>query len=118
MRIIITEEQKNNLFKPRNLGSRYDVWNRQQPEVIVDGWKTRIKLNQYDENGKRVGIWCGNPATFGVDYTETKPFLTNLFNKLSLRKDGVNDEIFIDGEDWVFNYKPGDDIIYINKYKV
>lgn len=26
---------------------------------------------------------------------------------------GINDEIVIDGKDWVFNYKPGDDIIYV-----
>ena len=60
MKIIITEDQKNNLFnltenkglfKPRNLGSRYDVWNKQQP--IIDG----KPINQYDKDGQRNGYW-------------------------------------------------------------
>jgi hypothetical protein len=51
MKIIITEEQKNNLFKPRNLKSRYDVWNKEQPKV--DG----KPINQYDKNGLRQGKW-------------------------------------------------------------
>ena len=51
MKIIITENQKNNLFKPRNIKSRYDKWNSEQP--IVDG----IQINQYNSEGKKTGLW-------------------------------------------------------------
>ena len=42
---------KENLFKPRNLESRYDVWNKEQP--IIDG----VQINQYNKDGQRTGRW-------------------------------------------------------------
>jgi antitoxin component YwqK of YwqJK toxin-antitoxin module len=42
---------ESNLFKPRNLGSRYDKWNSEQPEI--DG----VQINQYDNDGKKTGLW-------------------------------------------------------------
>jgi GH24 family phage-related lysozyme (muramidase)/antitoxin component YwqK of YwqJK toxin-antitoxin module len=46
--------QKNKLFIPRKLSdedSRYSEWNNKQP--MVDG----IKINQYDIDGRKQGIW-------------------------------------------------------------
>lgn len=43
-------DKKNNLFKVRNL-DRWDKWNSEQPEI--DG----IKINQYDNEGRKQGIW-------------------------------------------------------------
>ena len=39
------------MFKPRNLDSRLDVWNKQQPE------KDGVKINQYNETGQPDGYW-------------------------------------------------------------
>ena len=50
MKIIITEEQKKNLFKIRNL-DRWKIWNKEQPEV--DG----VRINQYDNEGRKQGYW-------------------------------------------------------------
>ena len=44
------ESQKKNLFKVRNL-DRWDKWNSEQP--IVDG----VRINQYNSEGKKQGIW-------------------------------------------------------------
>ena len=54
MRIIITEEQKKKLFIPRKLSgsdSRWVKWNNEQP--IKDG----KRINQYTEDGKKIGYW-------------------------------------------------------------
>lgn len=62
MKIIITEEQKKNLFKVRNL-DRWEKWNSEQPEV--DG----VKINQYDENGEKTGLWI-SISIYGKPYAE------------------------------------------------
>ena len=54
MRILITEDQKNKLFIPRKLSpddNRYSEWNNSQP--IIDG----KRINQYDSEGRKQGIW-------------------------------------------------------------
>lgn len=51
MRIIITEEQKKKLFIPRDIDSRYEQWNKEQP--IRDG----KPINQYDSKGNKQGVW-------------------------------------------------------------
>lgn len=62
MKIVITEEQKNNLFKPRNL-DRWEKWNSEQPE------KDGIKINQYDEDGDKTGRWI-SISVYGKPYME------------------------------------------------
>ena len=50
----ILREEKNKLFIPRKLSdddSRYSEWNNSQP--MVDG----IKVNQYDSEGRKQGVW-------------------------------------------------------------
>ena len=98
MKIIITEEQKNNLFKPRNLESRYDLWNRQQPEITIDG--KVFKFNQYDNEGNNTGLWVETPETIEQDYIKTKSFFKDIFDNLKVvNKNGytnyiIGDEIY------------------------
>jgi antitoxin component YwqK of YwqJK toxin-antitoxin module len=54
LRLDESEEPKKKLFIPRKLtgeDNRYSNWNKEQP--IVDG----IRINQYDVNGNKQGIW-------------------------------------------------------------
>ena len=100
MKIIITEDQKNNLFRPRNL-DRWDKWNSEQPEI--DG----IKINQYNEDGKKIGLWLENVDSdnnfeqFKIDVENTKPIFESIFNYLDVVKvDGrinfmLNSEIIL-----------------------
>ena len=100
MKIIITEEQKKNLFKVRNL-DRWDKWNSKQP--IVDG----VKINQYNEDGKKIGLWLENVDSdnnfeqFKIDVENTKPIFESIFNYLDVVKvDGrinfmLNSEIIL-----------------------
>jgi antitoxin component YwqK of YwqJK toxin-antitoxin module len=46
---------ENNMFKPRNLGSRYEKLNSEQPEKKING--KIIKINQYDSEGNKDGYW-------------------------------------------------------------
>jgi hypothetical protein len=94
MRIIITEEQKNNLFKPRNLDSRYDVWNKQQPEITIDGHN--FLLNQYDSEGSEIGVWVESPKTIEQDYIKTKSFMKNIFDQLEVKQSGKYTNYMID----------------------
>jgi hypothetical protein len=82
MKIIITENQKKNLFKPRNLESRYDKWNSEQPEITIDGHN--FLLNQYDSEGNKNGLWVENPETIEQDYIKTKSFFKNIFDQLEI----------------------------------
>lgn len=73
MKIVITEEQKNNLFKPRNLSgenNRFLIWNKEQP--IVDG----ESINQYDNEGKKQGKWID--YFDNGDISEVKHFKNNI----------------------------------------
>ena len=108
---VVKEDQKNNLFKARNM-DRWEKWNSEQPEVLVGDWKTRIKLNQYDDNGKRVGIWCQKPATFGVDFVDTKPFFVGLFSNLKYEKLGGGHNVIKNGGDVIFNYDDNPQFIF------
>ena len=102
MKIIITEDQKNNLFKPRNLESRYIKWNSEQPEITIDG--QTYKVNQYDSEVKKQGVWVNektNIKELEQDYIKTKSFFKNIFNNLEI----VN-------EDGYTNYMIGDEIMF------
>ena len=104
MKIIITEDQKNNLFRPRNL-DRWDKWNEQQPEITIDG--QAIKLNQYDSEGKKTGIWVENPETFEQDYIKTKPFFKNIFDQLEIKQSGRHTNYMIGNDVYFRDEKHG-----------
>ena len=96
MKIIITEEQKNNLFKVRNL-DRWDKWNKEQPETTIDG--RLFKLNQYDSEGKKTGVWIdGNISIEELkqDYIKTKSFMKNIFDQLTVVEYGRYTNYMID----------------------
>lgn len=114
MKIIITEEQKNNLFKPRNLESRYDLWNRQQPEITIDG--KVFKFNQYDSDGSEIGIWVENPEIIEQDYIKTESFMKNIFDKLEVVDYNVYTNYMIDYEVYFKNRKNG--YLYVNFHRL
>ena len=91
MKIIITEDQQKNLFKPRNLESRYDKWNSEQP--IVDG----KPINQYDSEGKKQGNWVESLEDMLYDYVIT-PYLNG--EKHGVEKYYIGDEVY-STEKWV-----------------
>jgi len=93
MKIIITEDQKKKLFIPRKLsgeGSRWSDWNKEQPTITLDNHT--FKLNQYDQNGNKIGLWLDKPELINRNYSKTKEFLSNIFNNL-----------IIDGNYYLFN---------------
>ena len=113
MKIIITEDQKNNLFKPRNL-DRWDKWNKEQPEITIDG--RLFKLNQYDSEGKKTGIWVENPETIKQDYIRTKSFFKNIFNQLEVVDSGRNINYMID--DKIYFQDPKNGLLRTNYYRI
>ena len=96
MKIIITEDQKKNLFKVRNL-DRWDKWNSEQPEINIDG--QIIKINQYDSEGNKTGVWIdGNISIEELkqDYIKTKSFMKNIFDQLTVVEYGRYTNYMID----------------------
>jgi hypothetical protein len=83
MRIIITEEQSKKLFIPRNINKRYSDWNKDQPDITINGHLYRF--NQYDINGKKIGLWLNDPTSIIANYNKTKEFLSEIFDKLELK---------------------------------
>ena len=83
----ITEsEDKKKLFIPRKLsgeGSRWSDWNKEQP--IKDG----IRINQYNMDGKKDGIW---------EYYWDNGILEGKGNYKNDLRDGLWEEYFSDGK--------------------
>ena len=95
-------EDKKKLFIPRKIEDRYSNWNEQQPTITLDNHT--LKLNQYDSDGKKIGLWLNKPEIINQNYIETKPFMENLFNNLNVVK-----------TDRFTNYKLNDKIIFQNR---
>jgi antitoxin component YwqK of YwqJK toxin-antitoxin module len=90
-----SETPKKKLFIPRKLegeGSRWSEWNNKQP--VVDG----NRINQYDVNGKKQGIW--------IDYYWESGKLSSEGNYKDDRKDG----------DWKFYWRNGN-LMYDANFK-
>ena len=83
MRIIITEEQSKKLFIPRNIDKRYSDWNKSQSDITING--QILKLNRYDLDGNKIGLWLNDPTSIIANYNKTKEFMSNIFNKLELK---------------------------------
>jgi hypothetical protein len=83
MKIIITEDQKNKLFIPRNIDKRYSDWNKDQPSITINGHL--YELNQYDLDGNKIGLWLNDPTSIIANYNKTKEFLSEIFDKLELK---------------------------------
>ena len=98
--------ESNNLFKPRNIKSRYDKWNSEQP--IVDG----KPINQYDSEGKKTGLWKEiNGKFYGIyNYVnDERDGESNIYNNKGLL---ITKGQYVDGIRyglWVFYKKEGDD---------
>ena len=102
---VVKEDQKNNLFKPRNL-DRWDKWNKQQPEITIDG--RLFKLNQYDSEGKKTGIRGNfNQKTLEQDYIRTKSFFKNTFDQLEVKQSDRNTNYMIGNEIYFQDPKNG-----------
>jgi antitoxin component YwqK of YwqJK toxin-antitoxin module len=90
-----SETPKKKLFIPRKLegeDSRWSEWNNKQP--VVDG----NRINQYDVNGKKQGIW--------IDYYWESGKLSSEGNYKDDRKDG----------DWKFYWRNGN-LMYDANFK-
>ena len=116
MKIIITEDQKKNLFKVRNL-DRWDKWNKQQPEITIDD--QIFKLNQYDSEGNETGLWVENPKilkTIERDYNKTKSFMKNIFDQLEVKQSGRYTNYMID--DKIYFRDPKNGLLRTNYYRI
>ena len=116
MKIIITEDQKKNLFKVRNL-DRWDKWNSEQPEINIDG--QIIKINQYDSEGNKTGVWVEYPKilkTIEQDYNKTKSFMKNIFHQLEVKQSGENTNYMID--DKIYFQDPKNGLLRTNYYRI
>jgi hypothetical protein len=82
-----SEQPKKKLFIPRKLSgedNRYTEWNKEQPTITLDNHT--FKLNQYDQNGNKIGLWLDKPELINQNYSKTKPFMEELFNNLKVVK--------------------------------
>jgi antitoxin component YwqK of YwqJK toxin-antitoxin module len=102
-----SEQPKKKLFIPRKLSgedNRYTEWNTQQPTITLDNHT--FKLNQYDQNGNKIGIWLDKPELINQNYSKTKAFMENLFNNLNVVKSPTGRNT---------NYKLNNKIIFQNR---
>jgi antitoxin component YwqK of YwqJK toxin-antitoxin module len=102
-----SEQPKKKLFIPRKLSgedNRYTEWNTQQPTITLDNHT--FKLNQYDQNGNKIGLWLDKPELINQNYSKTKAFMENLFNNLNVVKSPTGRNT---------NYKLNNKIIFQNR---
>jgi len=117
MKIIITEEQKKKLFVPRRLSgedSRWAIWNKEQPYITIDD--QTLKINQYDLNGKKIGLWVENPETIERLYIKTKPFMKNIFDNLEVFKK-PNYTNYMIGDD-IYFHDPKNEFLWVSYRKI
>ena len=116
MKIIITEDQKKNLFKPRNL-DRWGKWNSEQPEITIDGHN--FLLNQYDSDGNKTGVWVQYPETLKTieqNYIKTKSFFKNMFNQLEVKQSGRYTNYMIDND--IYFQDPKNGYLWVDYHRV